>query len=163
VTGGATFSADGRYRYRLWRSWDASRPRVAFVMLNPSTAGARRDDPTIRRCQGFARSWGFGGIEVVNLFALRATDPRLLRLADDPVGRENDRHLRSALTRSSLVVLAWGAHGSLRERAAAVRGLISRRRPRCLGLTRSGEPRHPLYLPGDARLVPVRSGRRSAA
>ncbi|TMF61888.1 MAG: DUF1643 domain-containing protein, partial [Chloroflexi bacterium] len=68
---GATFSADRRYRYRLWRRWDGARPVVAFVMLNPSTADARRDDPTIRRCIGFAKSWGFGGVEVVNLFAYR--------------------------------------------------------------------------------------------
>jgi hypothetical protein len=163
VTGGAAFSADGRYRYRLWRRWDRSRPVVAFVMLNPSTADARRDDPTIRRCVAFARRWGYGGIEVVNLFALRATDPRALQAADDPIGPVNDRHVRRALAAARTLVLAWGARGAMRDRAASTRRLVSPRAPRCLGLTRSGEPRHPLYLRSDARLVLVRSARRSAA
>src|SRR5881396_744410 len=117
VIGGATFSRDRRYRYRLWRRWDRSRAVVAFVMLNPSTADAMHDDPTIRRCIGFARNWGFGGVDVVNLFALRATDPRALRRAHDPVGPANDRHIASAGSRASLVILAWGAQGRLRGRA----------------------------------------------
>ena len=154
--GGATFSADRRYRYRLWRRWDRSRPVVAFVMLNPSTADARNDDPTIRRCVGFARAWGYGGIEVVNLFAYRATDPRELRAANDAVGPENRRHIHRAIARAHLVVLAWGAHGS-------GSGLLSLPRARCLGLTRAGRPRHPLYLRRDVRPVSVRSARRSAA
>ena len=109
MRGGATFSADRRYRYRLWREWDRSRAVVAFVMLNPSTADASRDDPTIRRCIGFARAWGFGGVEVANLFALRATDPRHLRGVPDPVGPRNARSLKLALAHASLVVVAWGA------------------------------------------------------
>jgi hypothetical protein len=163
VTGGATFSADGRYRYRLWRRWDRSRPMVAFVMLNPSTADARRDDPTIRRCVAFARRWGYGGIEVVNLFALRATDPGELRVAKDPSGPGNARHVGRALAAASLVVLAWGAHRALRDPPTLARRLLSLRRPHCLGLTRSGEPRHPLYLRAGALPVLVRSARRSAA
>jgi hypothetical protein len=154
--GGATFSANGRYRYRLWRRWDRSRPVVVFVMLNPSTADADKDDPTIRRCIGFARAWGYGGIEVVNLFAYRATLPRSLRAVDDPVGPENGRHIRRAVARADLVVLAWGAH-------ARASRLLSLPRARCLGLTRAGQPRHPLYLRREARPVSVRSARRSAA
>jgi len=157
VTGGATFSRDRRYRYRLWRRWDRSRPAVAFVMLNPSTADARRDDPTIRRCIGFARAWGFGGVDVVNLFAYRATDPRELLRVADPVGPRNSRHIQRAGLGAALVVIAWGAHPS-----AARRAPISLPRARCLGLTRTGQPRHPLYLRRDARPVPVRSARRSA-
>ncbi|TME62616.1 MAG: DUF1643 domain-containing protein [Chloroflexi bacterium] len=152
---GATFSADRRYRYRLWRRWDGARPVVAFVMLNPSTADARRDDPTIRRCIGFAKSWGFGGVEVVNLFAYRATDPGELRRVADPVGVDNDRHIRRAIARADLVVLAWGAR-------AGSRRLLNLPQARCLGLTRAGQPRHPLYLRRDASLVSVRSARRSA-
>ena len=106
VIGGATFSRDRRYRYRLWRRWDRSRAVVAFVMLNPSTADAMHDDPTIRRCVGFARAWGFGGVDVVNLFALRATDTRALRKAADPIGPANDRHLRRAVRSAGLIVLA---------------------------------------------------------
>ncbi|TMC73897.1 MAG: DUF1643 domain-containing protein [Chloroflexi bacterium] len=149
MTGGATFSADRRYRYRLWRRWDRTRPIVAFVMLNPSTADARHDDPTIRRCLGFARRWGYGGIEVVNLFAYRATDPRALRTVRDPVGRANRGHIQSALRRATLVIVAWGARadGSLLAELAEAR---------CLGLTRAGQPRHPLYLRGDVRPVPFR-------
>ena len=149
---GATFSADRRYRYRLWRRWDGARPVVAFVMLNPSTADARRDDPTIRRCIGFAKSWGFGGMEVVNLFAYRTTDPGELRRVTDPVGADNDRHIRRAIARADLVVLAWGARTRSRR-------LLSLPHARCLGLTRAGQPRHPLYLRRDASLVSVRSAR----
>ena len=136
---------------------------MAFVMLNPSTADERRDDPTIRRCVGFARRWGFGGVEIVNLFALRASDPRALRRASDPVGPDNDRHIARVAARATLLVVAWGVWGRLRGRSAALRARLSRRAPRCLGLTRSGEPRHPLYLRADARLVPARSARRSSA
>jgi len=147
LTGGATFSRDRRYRYRLWRRWDRGRPVVAFVMLNPSTADARRDDPTIRRCVGFAQRWGYGGIEVVNLYAYRATDPRALRTVRDPVGPGNRRHMRRALRRAALVVLAWGAnaHG---DRLTGVG------QAHCLGLTRAGQPRHPLYLRRDVRPEP---------
>jgi hypothetical protein len=159
ASGGATFSRDRRYRYRLWRRWDDTRPVVAFVMLNPSTADARREDPTIRRCIGFARAWGFGGVEVVNLFAFRATDPRSLRRVRDPVGPLNARYVRAATRRSALVVAAWGAHG-VPDRAGMPR---LPRGGRCLGFTRGGQPRHPLYVRRDARLVDVttRSATRS--
>jgi len=151
VTGGATFSRDRRYRYRLWRRWDRARPVVAFVMLNPSTADARRDDPTIRRCIGFARRWGYGGIEVVNLFAYRSTDPRLLRRLRDPVGRDNHRHIRRALRKAALVIVGWGAW--------TVRSpLEDLGRARCLGLTSGGQPRHPLYLRRDVQHVPYLGG-----
>ncbi len=122
-------------------------------MLNPSTADAERDDPTIRRCAGFARSWGFGGMTVVNLFALRATDPARLRRARDPVGRDNDRHIAAAAS-AGLVVVAWGVHGRLGERDRAVLALLSGCRPGCLGTTRGGHPRHPLYLPAATRCRP---------
>src|SRR3989449_11540410 len=111
----ACFSRCGTYRYALWRRWAAG-PQVLFVMLNPSTADAQRDDPTIRRCIGFARRWGCGGIEVVNLFALRATDPRRLRYTRDPVGPENVAHLARAAGRASLVGAAWGADPAARSR-----------------------------------------------
>jgi hypothetical protein len=153
VTGGAAFSRDGRYRYRLWRHWDGSRPAIVFCMLNPSTADARRDDPTIRRCIGFARRWGYGGVEVVNIFALRATDPRTLRSARDPIGPRNDAFMLRAAARSP-VVIAWGIHGALRGRGATALRMLGRRtRLLALGRTRSGAPRHPLYLRRDAMAV----------
>ena len=153
MTGGAAFSRDGRYRYRLWRRWDRSRPAIAFCMLNLSTADARRDDPTIRRCIGFARDWGYGGVEVVNIFALRATDPRALRSARDPVGPRNDAFMLRAAARSP-VVIAWGIHGALRDRGSTVLRLFGpRARLLALGRTRSGAPRHPLHLRRDVEAV----------
>jgi hypothetical protein len=155
MKGGARIDPTGRYRYTLWRAWDPERPRVAFVMLNPSTADARRDDPTIRRCIRFARDWGFGSVEVVNLFAFRARSPRRLRRAMDPVGPGNDRHLLAAASRARRLVAAWGIHGSLRSRDHAVRKLLGKRHKlRCLGTTASGYPRHPLYFPSTTVLIP---------
>lgn len=153
---GATFDVTGQYRYRLWRSWDGSSPRVAFVMLNPSTADHRQDDPTIRRCIGFARRWGYGGLVVVNLFAYRTSSVTELFQARDPVGPDNDRHLRAAIRRAAAVVLAWGVHGIRHGRDQGVLGLLARCRAPllCLGTTRHGHPRHPLYLSGSIRPAP---------
>ena len=154
---GATFDASGRYRYTLWRHWQRDRPKVAFVMLNPSTADHRVDDPTIRRCIGFARSWGYGSLLVVNLFAYRTPSPTVLRRARDPVGPRNDHYLRYARRRAAAVVIAWGVHGRLRDRHEQVLSLLSQRgatRLMCLGRTRHGFPRHPLYLRASARPQP---------
>lgn len=148
----AVISECGTYRYELRRTWDPQRPVVEWVMLNPSTADGVTDDPTIRRCVGFAYSWGYGGIVVRNLFALRATDPAELRDHTDPVGPENEAHLGQTPSDGALTVCAWGAHGGLRNRGAAVRDLLAARGPIYhLGLTKAGHPRHPLYLPASAR------------
>ena len=149
-TSGAAFSACRRYRYALWRRW-AHGPTVLFVMLNPSTADAHNDDPTIRRCIGFARAWGFGSLAVANLFGLRTPSPRVLARSAAPVGARNDRWLRKLQDEASLVLAAWGNHGRLRDRATAVRCLLSDLHT--LGLTGAGQPRHPLYV--AARTVPV--------
>src|SRR6266705_3414259 len=109
---GAVFDIIGRYRYSLWRAWSAYHPRIAFILLNPSTADEQRNDPTIRRCMGFARAWNFGSVEVVNLFAYRARDSRELLKIDDPVGEENNYHLNQAVERCSTVVLGWGTRGT---------------------------------------------------
>ena len=147
----ARFSACRRYRYALWRRWDDGET-VLFVMLNPSRADARRDDPTIRRCIGFARSWGFGALAVGNLFALRTPSPRELARSNAPIGNANDRWLRRLQHDAALVLAAWGNHGRLLGRADAVRPTLSD--PHTLGLTRCGHPRHPLYVAG--RTVPLR-------
>lgn len=160
---GATFDSTGKYRYRLWREWDADAPPIAFVMLNPSTADADSNDPTIRRCVGLARSWGYGAIEVVNLFAYRATDPKALRQVTDPIGEENDRHLIAAARRSQTLILAWGNWGTLHQRDRTVWQLLSPCQAYCLGINRSGQPRHPLYVRGDATPIPLVSPGTSAS
>jgi hypothetical protein len=153
VSGGsAVFSKCMRYRYVLRRVWDRSKQSVLFIGLNPSTADATNDDPTIRRCIRFASDWGFGSVTVANLFAYRATQPQKLRRARDPIGPENDRWLQDLQSESDLVVAAWGVHGALRERNLEVLGKISP--AYCLGLTKEGHPRHPLYLKASARPRP---------
>jgi hypothetical protein len=127
-----------------------------FVMLNPSTADAKHDDPTIRRCIGFAKREGFGRLEVVNLFGFRATSPSDLFASDDPVGQENDRVVKEALAHADQVIAAWGNYGGVdRGRVEAISRIIgqSGKSVRCLGLTASGQPRHPLYLPSGAGLM----------
>lgn len=146
----AVISACGRYRYALTRRW-ASGDAVLWVMLNPSTADAQRDDATIRRIVAYSRSWGFGAASVVNLYAYRATRPQDLFRADDPVGPDNDAQLIRAAAQHACIVAAWGAHARA-ERIAAVLALPGMHRLAALALTASGQPRHPLYLPGN--LVP---------
>ena len=142
------------YRYSLLRRWDDTRPMVCFVMLNPSTADSTRDDATIRRCINFAKAWGFGSLGVVNLFSYRATKVPDLKKALVPNGPESDFHLEAALSAADLVVAAWGNHGTP-ERVRVVLGLIqnANKQVHCLGMTKSGAPRHPLYVPGCARPV----------
>lgn len=157
----AVFDCKARtYRYLLTRIWDPSTPPVVFLMLNPSTADALEDDATIRRLahpkSGFARRMGAGGLVVVNLFALCSTNPRALRHHADPVGPLNDVFIRRATAGASVVVAAWGAAGVEHGRGArVVETLLARGvELQCLGMTSTGQPRHPLYLPGDAVLEP---------
>jgi hypothetical protein len=150
---GATLDPTGRYRYHLWRSWDTDLPRAVFVGLNPSTADAERDDPTLRRCVAFARSWGCGGLDVVNLFAWRATKPADLKRAAEPIGADNDRILRELAAQAEHRIACWGVHGAWQDRGARVRAAMG---PgwQCLGVTRDGHPRHPLYLRRDTPRQP---------
>ena len=152
----AVFSDDRRYRYLLRRRVGESNRRVLFIMLNPSRADETRNDATIRRCIGFARDWGFGVLEVVNLFALMSTDPKALLQADDPIGPDNDAAILAALKLADTVVLAWGNHALDHERRAAEVTAMARQaaRPYCLGLTRRAAPRHPLRLPKTTTLEP---------
>jgi hypothetical protein len=151
----AEFDQSGAYRYHLGRAWDGGGRRAAFVLLNPSRADAERDDPTIRRCIAFARAWGFGGLDVVNLFAWRCPRPRDLRAAADPVGPGNDRRLLRTARAADLVVAGWGNAGSWLGRDRTVGALLGGLGPvHCLGLTKQGRPRHPLYVPGAVRPRP---------
>ncbi len=157
VDADAIFSPDKVYRYRLWRAWDESLPRCVFVMLNPSSAGASKLDPTARRCVTFARAWGCGSVELVNAFALVSTDPSALVCHPDPIGPDNDRHIRAAVTGADIVVAAWSCWASNGRRDFAVADLLRRAGVNlmCLGgVGLTGYPKHPLYLAGDTPLVP---------
>jgi len=151
----ANISVCGCYRYWLSRVWDASRPCGAWVMLNPSTADASVDDPTIRRIVGFSQTWGWGGARVYNLFALRSPKPEALKAHPSPIGTDNDSHLRS-IPNGVPVIAAWGQWGDYLDRAAQVRRMIAAAGLdlSCLGLNKDGTPKHPLYVPGDVRPAP---------
>lgn len=146
----ASFSPCREYRYSLSRTWDRTLPVVLFVGLNPSTADDKSDDPTVRRCIGFATKWRFGGLILVNLFAYRTTDPRRLSEVEDPIGPDNDRWLAVAQARAARVVAAWGNQGAFLRRDENVLGRLGR--THCLGVTKTGSPRHPLYLSAKTRL-----------
>lgn len=157
----AVFDSKARtYRYLLTRIWDPQTAPAVFLMLNPSTADALEDDATIKRLthprSGFARRMGVGGIVVVNLFALRSTDPRVLRHHPDPVGPLNDVFIRQATAGAAKVVAAWGAAGVEHGRGARMTETLLARgvELQCLGRTSTGQPRHPLYLPRVAALEP---------
>lgn len=157
----ADLSPDGRYRYRLTREWDLDRAPATFVMLNPSTADAERDDPTIRKCVRYAQRWGYGSLVVVNLFAWRATQPENLPVDERgitavAVGPDNDGWLSQAaldaLDSGGPLVGAWGVHATER-RVSDVLTLPGMGRLSCLAVTAGGQPGHPLYLKGEAQLV----------
>jgi len=128
VRAAADFSEDGVYRYTLERRWSTGGPPVLWIMLNPSTADAETDDRTVRRCQDFTRAWGYHGAVIANLFALRSTDPKALYDHPAPVGPLNDGYIQNAVTEAGLVVAAWGTHGALRGRGAAVLTMLARMR-----------------------------------
>jgi hypothetical protein len=144
----AVYSPCEAYRYALTRVWDDAGGKVGFVMLNPSTATEIQNDPTVERCERRARALGFGAFRVVNIFAYRATDPKLMRAQADPVGPGNDAAILEAANWADRLVCAWGSHGAHMYRGARVEALL---RPLGkplfqLGLTKSGHPKHPLYI-----------------
>ena len=146
---GAIISPCGRYRYMLWRTWDDALPLLVYVMLNPSTADGELDDATIRVCMGRAKQMGYGGIIVVNLFAWRATSPADMKAAEDPVGPENDAWIRTVVLINSDVIVAWGTHGTFKDRDKAVLRLLRKTKAkiRALRITKDGHPCHPLRIP----------------
>ena len=183
IAQGAQISGDGRYRYRLWREWrlhpkpakwrmwtdDRGKPVLdgadaqlgeplacVFIMLNPSTANGLDDDPTIRRCVSFAKAWGYDRLEVLNLFAYRATNPKeLLKLShhEDPVGVLNQAAFQEVLYDSNpvgMIICAWGAHGAHLGQDETALGWLEDHKRFALGLTKDGHPKHPLYLPTTA-------------
>ena len=165
----AVFSDCGRYRYWLERIWDLQRPILPWVLLNGSTAGTVRNDPTVKRVIGFTRRWNFGGLWLVNAFAGVATKPVDLFAMDDKVGPLNRHYVQKTIrdawqhtcsltdTPELPVVLGWGNHGARGEQDRRVLDWISRAgapvRLQCLGVTKRGCPRHPLYRAADTARV----------
>lgn len=147
------FSPCRKYRYTLWREWDLLNPAYLMVVgLNPSTADERNDDPTIRRCIGFAKSWGFGALCMTNLFAWRDTDPERMKAESEPVGVENDARLQACATGAGLILAAWGKHGSHMGRGRVVRELLPSLH--CLKRNKDGSPMHPLYVAANTQPQP---------
>jgi len=150
----AILSPCGTYRYMLGRHvLPQGSGTCNFIMLNPSTADATEDDPTITRCIGFAKRWGFADLVVTNLFAFRATDPRELSKASDPIGPDNDRLILKYARDASFIVYAWGQHGTLKGRDKAVLSMLRGFPTFFLQKTKAGHPGHPLYLP--SRCTPL--------
>lgn len=161
-TDNAVISDDGRYRYQLQRELDPNDKKIClFVMLNPSTADGMTDDPTLRRCKTFATAWGYGRLEVVNLFSLRATNPKDLyaALPADVYGPDHWPHFLTAVDRAHLVICGWGAEKAAEAPGPTMVRFLTNYRggagPMCLGTTRNGSPRHPLYVSGDTLPVPL--------
>ena len=154
----AVISDCGKYRYLLRRTWDYNRPRALLVMLNPSTADATLDDATIRSCVRLLNGQGYGSMEVVNCFAWRATDPKELFSAIDPIGANNDNVIEGAVSRCDVAICAWGAHQMAGNRRAAIINAVRAQRPAvyCFGTTKHGAPKHPLYIKSGTPLETFR-------
>lgn len=159
MVGDALFDESLKYRYRLWRRW-GNGPTCLFVMLNPSTADAMRNDRTVAKCIRYAKSWEFGSLQVCNIFALRSTDPTMLHdsvsAGVDPIGSQNDDAIVTAAHEAEMVVLGWGNHGRLLDRGHAVWRLLVMEgvKPHALHVTNPGHPQHPLYLKEDLWPMP---------
>lgn len=152
----AVYSPCGQYRYALTRVWQAGGPRLAFVMLNPSTATELANDQTVARCEARARVAEYGGVRVANLFAYRATRPQDLRAAADPAGPRADAALARAAAWADQIICAWGSHGLFRDRHLQALDLLrAAGKPLFhLGLTQTGQPRHPLYVAAAQPMAP---------
>ncbi len=151
---GAVFSKSRSHRYALYRYYHGDR-YVMFVCLNPSTATETKNDPTVRRCIGYAHQWGFGGVVVCNIFAYRATDPKDMESHDFPIEEEceaNDYWINWFAKGASRIVCSWGNHGQYLDQGEAIHSLIYDYRPFCFGVTKAGHPKHPLYLASDCKL-----------
>ena len=154
------WSPDRAYRYFLRRPADqdlelSQKPPIAFLLLNPSTADEHKDDPTVRRCRRYAAAWGYGEVIVLNAFAYRATDPKVMRAHSDPVGPQNDEVIcktaQVLFHQGGALVCGWGNHGAFLDRGRTIRALLNAYPAQAFPLTKSGEPGHPLYLRKDVR------------
>lgn len=156
----AVFSPCLLYRYCLTRVWRPGGKRVLFILLNPSTADHRTDDPTLRRGMAYARAWGYGGLVYCNLFAYRTPSPQEMKKAEDPVGPDNDYYIAEEAQRAEMVVAAWGAHGGHRRRDEHVLSVLAEVDLYALKETKGGHPGHILYLRKDAEPFLYRAARR---
>lgn len=150
-TSGAEFSKDGKYRYALWRIWNYDRPLVMIIGLNPSTASADRDDPTIRRVKKFAFDWGYGGFYMMNLFAIVSAKPSVLKTDPDPLG-DNDGWLEKISPKCQKIIFAWGSFKEAKERSQQVIKMFPK--AYALQINNDGSPKHPLYVRADIQPVP---------
>ena len=144
----ARYSDCEQYRYALTRVWKLEASRVVFVMLNPSTATEVQNDPTVERCERRARTLGFGGFQVVNIFAWRNTDPKKMRAAKDPIGPENDHTILESCQWGDQIIAAWGTHGAHLNRGSMVEKTLRKSNKPVfhLGISKGGHPKHPLYI-----------------
>jgi hypothetical protein len=143
---GALFSPCRKYRYKLWRVWDNTKPMITFIGLNPSTANETSDDPTIRRVITFAKTWGYGGVNMMNLFAWVSPHPQDLKTVEDPLG-DNDKLLKAVAEQSAAIVFAWGTFKEAQGRGKDVKRMFPD--ALALGINADGSPKHPLYIKGD--------------
>jgi len=150
----ALFSECGLYRYRLTRRLHGDRGSLLIIGLNPSTADATHNDPTIRRCLGFAERWGHSTLVVTNLFSFRSTQPEGLKKTKSPIGLDTDQILQQEAEKATMILAAWGAHGGLFNRNREVLALLQNYPLYCLGITKAGHPRHPLYIRADTLPMP---------
>jgi len=154
---GAILSPDRLYRWALWRIWDRQRRLLCFVCLNGSTADEEEDDHSLRKFIGFANTLNAGGVLVGNAFGYRTPYPRLLRKAAEPIGAENDKWVRLMSADAGETIVAWGNHGAHLKRSSNMTPLLSEP-VSCFGYTKTGEPKHPLYLSYDEKLIPFGVG-----
>ncbi len=148
----------GCYRYHLERTWDSTGKKCVFIMLNPSKANGVEDDPTIKKCIKYAKLWGYGSLEVVNLFAYRSTDKSKIKNAGDPIGKENKDYIIKTAKNADLVVAAWGNDGIYKKQSKKVLELLKKEgiQVHCIELTNKKEPSHPLYLRKNLKPEPLR-------
>lgn len=153
--GDIIFSPGRGYRYYLERILTEGQKVVNFCMLNPSTADELVNDPTVRRCIGYAQDWGYDRVIVTNIFAYRSTDPKGLKRICDPIGVENDYYIEKAAAKADLIITAWGTHGGYLNRGEAVKKILRPYQPHHLGLTKCLQPKHPLYLRKSLLPIPL--------
>ena len=153
----AVFSPDRKYRYRLRQIWNKNLPCLCFLMLNPSTADETKNDPTVERCERRARATeNCGGVEIINIFAYRATDPNIMKAQTDPIGPYNDKHILEAATNAAQLIIAWGKHGQHMTRGEQVLSLLRDNaiKPYHLKINKDGFPAHPLYISYNVQPAP---------